>query len=202
MFAIEIIIENSLYAVKYTNYRDEFENNEYVLNYEVRNEFNRLFINWQDPEYLDGFFSKHIDDLQNGFYNFSIENAIQKTIDDAYSFQQKLLLTAQKGKDNFYENLQTLFVPLNNYEKEIYPPPDCQESKAYANFRSWLRIYAIRIEPNVFVITGGAIKLTKTMNEREHLKKELKKLSEIKQFLILEGIIDNDSIVDFFELEI
>ncbi|MEA3496047.1 MAG: hypothetical protein U9R42_08430 [Bacteroidota bacterium] len=64
-----------------------------------------------------------------------------------------------------------------------------------------MRIYAIRIEENVFIITGGAIKLTKTMNEREHLKNELKKLENVKQFLILEGIIDNDSIVDYLELE-
>jgi len=204
MFAIEIIIKDSLYAVKYTDDNDEFENNEFMEGYKNLDEFNRLFINWQDPEYLDGFFNKHKDDLQKEFYdNISIEVAIQKTINEAYKFEQKILSIAKKGKESVSENLQTLFKPLNNNESEIYPIPEFQKSKVYGpKYKSWLRIYAMRIEENVFIITGGAIKLTKTMNEREHLKKELIKLEMVKSFLITEGIIDNDSIIDFLELEI
>jgi len=202
MFAIERLVKESLYAVKYSEGKDEFENNEFDENYVVKDEFSRLFNNWQDPEYLDNFFNKHKADLQKEFYNYiSIEDAIQKTIDEAYKFQQKILLIAEKGKENFSKSLQTLFVPLYNSEKEVYPIPDYQRSKTYGSHKSWLRIYAIRIEENVFIITGGAIKLTKTMNEREHLIKELNKIEEIKEFLISEGIIDNDSIVDFLELQ-
>jgi uncharacterized protein YciI len=202
MFAIEIIVKDSLYAVKYTEEKDEFENNEFDENYKIKDEFSRLFINWQDPEYLDRFFNKHKKDLQKEFYNnISIEDAIQKTIDEAYEFQQKILSIAEKGKENFSQSLQTLFVPLHNSEKEVYPIPEYQKSKAYGSHKSWLRIYAIRIEKNVFIVTGGAIKLTKTMNEREHLIKELKKLEKVKELLISEGIIDNDSIVDFLELQ-
>ncbi len=40
---------------------------------------------------------------------------------------------------------------------------------------SWLRLYAIKLEPGCYVITGGAIKLTRTMEEREHTLKELSK---------------------------
>ncbi len=204
MFAIEIIVKDSLYAVKYTDDNDEFENNEFIEGHKNPDEFNRLFINWQDPEYLDGFFNKNKEDLQKEFYgNISIEEAIQKTIDEAYKLGQKILSVAEKGKESISESLQTLFKPLNNYENEIYPIPIYQKSKVYgSNYKSWLRIYALRIEKNVFIITGGAIKLTKTMNEREHLKKELKKLENVKSFLISEGIIDNDSIIDFLELEI
>ncbi len=202
MFAIEIIVKNSLYAIKYTDKTDEFENNEFVENNSSKDEFTRLFNNWQDPEYLDNFFNTHKQDLGKKFFNYiSIEEAIQKTIDEAYEFQQKILSTAEEGKENFSESLQTLFIPLNNYEKEKYPIPNHQKSKAYGSQRSWLRMYAIRLEANVFIITGGAIKLTRTMDEREHLKRELKKLEEVKEFLISEGIIDNDSIIDFLELE-
>ena len=152
MFAIEIIIKDSLYAVKYNNIDDEFENNSFIDDYNIKNEFVRIFNNWQDPEYLDGFFSKYQADLQSGFYDFTIEQAIEKTIEDAYNFQQKLLMLAEKGKENFSENLQTMFVPLKNYEKTIYPIPGHQESKAYGtNYKSWLRMYAIRIEENVFI---------------------------------------------------
>ncbi len=199
MFALEIIVKDSLYSVKYTDYTDEFENNEFVNN-SSRNEFERLFNNWQDPEYLDAFFNKYRQDLQNEFFDFiSIEDAILKTINEAFEFQQKILSIAEKGKTELTERLQTLFVPLNNYEKEKYPIPDYQKTKAYGSRKSWLRMYAIRIDANIFIITGGAIKLTKTMNERGYLIKELDKMEEVKSFLISENIIDNNSIVDFLE---
>ncbi|MDA3779519.1 MAG: hypothetical protein PF487_04735 [Bacteroidales bacterium] len=203
MFAIEIIVKDSLYAVKYTDNSDEFENNEFIEDYEHRDEFNRLFNNWQNPEYLDSFFNKYSCDLQKEFYEFiSIEDAIYKTIEDAYGFQQEILLLAEKGKKDLSKSLQTLFKPLNNREKELYPIPDYQKSKAYGSQKSWLRLYAIRIDKNVFIVTGGAIKLTKTMNEKDYLIKELGKLEKVKQFLITEGIIDDEGIVDFFELEL
>lgn len=41
---------------------------------------------------------------------------------------------------------------------------------------SWLRIYAIKLESNSYLITGGAIKLTRTMEEREHTLNELRKM--------------------------
>ena len=49
--------------------------------------------------------------------------------------------------------------------------------------KSWLRIYAVRLSYNFFVISGSAIKLTKTMNEREHLKEELDKLNVLIRLL-------------------
>ena len=56
--------------------------------------------------------------------------------------------------------------------------------------KSWLRIYALKIDENVYVITGGAIKLTKTMLEREHTKHELEKLERCHDYLREEGISD------------
>ena len=57
------------------------------------------------------------------------------------------------------------------------------QSKAYGPQRpSWLRIYAIRIAENVYVVSGGAIKLTKDM-EVPHLKLELRKLKATTAYL-------------------
>jgi len=187
MFAVETIIENSLYAIKY-------ERNK-------RNEFSKLFKEWSDIEYLESFFEKHKSDLQKEFYNFiSIEDAIEQTIEEADELEQKVIKIAENGKTNNLQNLQTLFKPLNKKDFEKYPIPDYEKTKVYGSAqKSWLRIYAIRIESNVFIVTGGAIKLTETMNEREHLQKKLNKLNQVKQFLIDEGIIENDSIIDFIE---
>ena len=62
---------------------------------------------------------------------------------------------------------------------------------------SWLRVYAIRLEKTVFVITGGAIKLTQTMQERPHTWEELKKMDRCREFLKTNGIFDQDSLIDY-----
>lgn len=188
IFAVRTIIEDSLYTVQYNENKED--------------EFDYLFNNWSDVEYLFNFFNEHSSDLQRAFYNnISIEDAISQTIKDAEYLENILTETANKGKKNATENLQTLFKPLHGSENKIYPIPDFQESKVYGSIRkSWLRIYAIRLESNVYIITGGAIKLTKTMNEREHLNNELIKINKVKQFLIEEGIADNNDVIEFFEI--
>ena len=65
---------------------------------------------------------------------------------------------------------------------------------------SWLRIYAIRLSEGVYVITGGAIKLTLKMEEREHTRQELVKLEQVREFLLSENIIDDDSFVEYMNM--
>ena len=47
--------------------------------------------------------------------------------------------------------------------------------------------------------TGGAIKLTKTMQEREHTIEELRRLEMVRNMLIEEGIADLDGFNEFVE---
>jgi len=178
------IIEASLITIKY-------EHNE-------TDEFERLFDDWTDVEFLFDFFSEHILDLQSGFFGkISIEKAIERTIQEAEKLEQIILEISENGKTDNYENLQSLFKSLSVRDYKIR---DHQESKAYGSeHKSWLRIYAIRIEKNTFVISGGAIKLTKTMNDRTHLQEELNKLELVKEYLIENGLFDKD---DFEYLEI
>ena len=62
---------------------------------------------------------------------------------------------------------------------------------------SWLRIYAIKLEPGIYVVTGGAIKLTRTMQEREHTLKELVRMEKVRRFLLDNDIADRESFVDY-----
>ena len=62
---------------------------------------------------------------------------------------------------------------------------------------SWLRIYAIKLEPGCYIITGGAIKLTRTMQERTHTLEELNKMEAVRNFLIEGRVIDADGFVDY-----
>lgn len=62
---------------------------------------------------------------------------------------------------------------------------------------SWLRVYAIRLTTGAYIITGGAIKLTLKMEEREHTKHELDKIESVRNFLLNEHIIDDDSFIEY-----
>ena len=58
-------------------------------------------------------------------------------------------------------------------------------------------IGAIKLEPGCYIITGGAIKLTRTMQEREHTLNELNKMEQVRNYLISNQAIDADGFVDF-----
>ena len=64
---------------------------------------------------------------------------------------------------------------------------------------SWLRLYAIRFDRNSYLVTGGAIKLTRTMQEREHTLEELRKLEKVRNFLLSEGAYDIDGFYDLIQ---
>ena len=60
-----------------------------------------------------------------------------------------------------------------------------------------MRIYAIKLAKGVYVVTGGAIKLTATMQEREHTALELAKIEKVRNFLLDEKIIDDESFIEY-----
>ncbi|NEW80764.1 MAG: hypothetical protein GZ094_00135 [Mariniphaga sp.] len=80
-----------------------------------------------------------------------------------------------------------MFVNLDNSEWRIL---DLAKQKSK---RRWLRLYALRIDTNTYVITGGAIKLTHKMEGRLHTEKELIKLDKCRNYLKDQGVIDVDS---------
>jgi hypothetical protein len=95
-------------------------------------------------------------------------------------------------------DLDTIFRPLeNNRTNEMLLGKEKAKIKDRPRHASWLRIYAIKLEPGCYIITGGAIKLTRTMQEREHTLNELKKMEKVRNYLISNQAIDADGFVDF-----
>lgn len=119
----------------------------------------------------------------------SVERAILDTLEDADSLEKKMISLARGAG-----SLQTMFLPLHELERNgvIF-----SDRKAYGGMqKSWLRIYAIKTLDEVLVITGGTIKLTRSMQEREHTNKELLKMQRAKDFLKQEGIYDQNGFLD------
>ena len=129
---------------------------------------------WTDPVFLEQFFEEHKSDLQSGFFGaISIEQAIEDTMEEADELFDVLY-------DLNENQLDQLFKPLDNREYKVI---DFQKRKAKgATKKSWLRIYAVSCS-DAYFITGGAIKLTKEMNERQHTKNELDKLELMRNLL-------------------
>jgi hypothetical protein len=164
IFAVE---EDSLYAVLYEG--EEFD------------EFNRLMMLWSDPEYLEEFFEENRADLESGFFsNITIEKAIAQVRSESVRLKNLLIEIAQQGQTDRTNTLSTLFKPLWDNPSRIEPYE--KNKLKLIRRKSMIRIYAIRVESNLFIISGGAIKLTTTMNDRTHLQEELKKLEVVQSY--------------------
>ena len=144
------------------------------------NEFDRLMDLWTDVEYLKEF-------------------AVKNEVADVAQFVEKRLAEADKLQDtldHIMSNLNPLeqyFMPL--YNNEIgFKILSFQKGKIPKNK---LRIYAIKIDENMFLITGGSIKMSLEMKDHDDTLNELTKLNNAKQYLKSKGVFNTDS---FFEL--
>ena len=157
-------------------------------------ELTLLFQQWNDASFLLDFFIENLDDLKNYFRIERISTAIEDTFEDAKALEELIL------EFPYTENLDQLFKPLSQFDTKIQ---ELSRGKARNWDRlqhpSWLRIYAIRLEPNVYVVTGGAIKLTATMQEREHTTIELKKLNQCRNYFLANDVFDKDSFMDLYK---
>lgn len=158
---------------------------------EKQDEFSKAFNQWHDIAYLENFFENNNADLQRGFFGqLTIKEAVFKTVDESNKFEKyirKKIAESKKTNEPILNDL--IFKPLNKHGESI----NLQKSKAYGTKnKSWLRLYAIRISINVFVVCGSAIKLTKSMNEKKHLMDELKKMEIAVNYLKEVGLCDEN----------
>jgi hypothetical protein len=175
------IVNDSLFSVQYEH--------------EGSHELDKCFDFWNDPEALRFFFESNLEDLNDPFWEgITIEEAIRKTRRDAKNLERTLIQVAEDGKMDRLNTLSTIFEPLS--EGVIEKDFEKDKLKGFER-KSWLRIYAIRVQANLFVVTGAAIKLTKTMNERSHLISELKKLEITKSYL-QDGENDSLDLVEIY----
>jgi hypothetical protein len=146
---------------------------------EADNEYERLMKLWIDVAFLKDYANKN-------------------NIVDVTTFVNDILQDAEQIQD-FLENLSR-----NNQPHGFYfePLQDAEKNKILAFQkgkikRNVLRYYAIKLDENCFVITGGAIKMSQTMQEHPDTDNELNKLKAAREYLNKNGVFDEDS---FFEL--
>lgn len=161
---------------------------------ETNNEFIKVFYQWNDAMWLRQFFKENIEDLGAYFKITDINQAVRDTVEDSERLRC-LILDISPDTD-----LSKLFRPLdNNQASDLMLQKEKARLKRHQGHASWLRLYAIKLSPTVYILTGGAIKLTATMQEREHTRKELVKIEKVRRYLIDEGIIDDNGFMDYIK---
>ena len=149
---------------------------------ENQNAFDTVFDKWFDAKWLRDFFDNNIKDLNTFFKISDIDQAIFDTLADAEALQG-VILDMKNPPDAFFRPLEPSRISEMTLGKE-------KAKGLIRSHPSWLRLYAVRLQSNRYLITGGAIKLTATMQEREHTLEELRKLNKVRDNLLKEGIID------------
>ena len=159
---------------------------------DAENVLTKTFSNWFDPDFLHQFFKENSADLTKYFRITNLEQAVFDSMEDA---AQLACVIFDLEPD---ANLDAVFRPLENYRmSEMLLSKEKAKGQVTNNHPSWLRIYAIKVEAGVYLVTGGAIKLTWTMAERDHTLRELEKMERVRNYLLSNGVIDLDSLKDY-----
>lgn len=157
------------------------------------NEFDRLFQQWNDMGYVIQFFSTYQEFLKSPIWQ-SIsepEDAANQVLQEAADLEDlfdELFDNTIKGEemdfDSHFHYLE------GKYKYEIERPP----MKSYGTNRpSLLRIYAIKMNSNTYLITGGGIKLAERIQDSPDLKDHVfNNIDRVRQFLTANGIIDSE----------
>ena len=142
------------------------------------NEFYKVFNNWADV---------------NAYFKITdIKEAISDTMEDSERLRYIIMDISPET------DLSKIFRPLdNNQASDVMLQKEKARLKRKYGHSSWLRLYAIKLIQGNYIITGGAIKLTATMQEREHTRQELVKIDKVRRYLLEEGIIDDEGFIEY-----
>ena len=174
----KILSDGRLWAVRYDG--------------EIDNALQIVFNQWNDPEWLWDFFTENLSDLEAFFKITDVDEAIFDTMEDSGELECLILDISPDA------NLDLLFRPLENSRAaEMTLGKEKARLQNRMEHASWLRLYAIKLEPGHYIITGGAIKLTRTMQEREHTLRELSKMEQVRNLLLENGVVDIEGFEDY-----
>ena len=182
---IESIYPSYLYSIKYDRW-DE-------------NEFDRLFLLWNDVDAVAQFMEDNSNFLKNDFWRDKIEpeDAARQVRNEAESLEIRFDELNENTSIGQKPDFDTHFQYLEGKYKYVL---EWQPMKSYGTFRpSLLRIYAIKMEANTYLITGGGIKLADTIQNSPDLKDHiLQDIDLVRDYLKRNGIMDSDDIENDF----
>lgn len=167
---------------------------------EEMDEISRLFSLWTSPEYIFNFMEEHAAYLRNQFWvgkHATPASTAKSALNQSKKLFKRLIQLQYNVDKGEHYDFNSFFVPLSlDYNEEelkkvkAYSPKTLDDPNSVAIFR----LYAIWIESNVYIITGGGIKLVKEMKDMPELKTELQKIKIVREWLEEQGIASADQI--------
>jgi hypothetical protein len=135
-------------------------------------EFARLMEIWTDTAHLKQFAE------ENNIKEWDV--FVKEIIEDANNLDDLITELVEKN-----ESLAQYFQPLREGDSQTMQLMP-QKGKMR---RSRLRIYALRITQDRYLITGGAIKMSQKMDGHPNTAEELKKIEKVRNYLISQDVL-------------
>lgn len=178
---IEKIFHNHIYSIKYDNHS--------------QNEYDRLISIWNDWDFVFDFLEKNKQYLSNDIWKKTPtpEEAAEQIFNEAAEIEctfNSLFKNTIRGKKPDFDNH---FQPLGGkYGYTIFHCP----MKSYGRKQkpAFLRLYAIKLEMNTYLITGGGIKLNDKIENSPDLDHVITEIDAVSAWLTSQGIIDKNDI--------
>lgn len=186
MYNIEAIFAvpgsgHALYALK-------FDEENYAAG---ENELYKVFRQWQDPDFLVSFFRANQVDLAFFGKHMTVARAMERTVNESYDLFEELVKAITEAEKGNFSGFDDLF---DNVDKR----PRYTDFVEQRVKQSWLRLFAVRTDDDLFFITGGAIKLTAAHQDAPHTDKELKKARAVAKYF--RQAVDNDRFYEVYEM--
>lgn len=165
------------------------------------NEYRKLFNLWYDPEYLLKYCKRYKSEIFGFFGTNNLEDFVENVYKEVELLEDVFLDFKENHLKFNNDILARIFMPLNNTQ---FQNVSLQLSKAKLvgniyHRKPVLRVYSIKLAAHSFIVTGGCIKLTKTINETEACKKELSKINMVKDYLKSIGCNSGDDLIYYYE---
>ena len=179
------IYEGWLYSIQF----DEEDLNEYA----------RVFKEWHDLDYLEKFFTDNADYINTPFWKDEgldpnqPEASSLKVLEEAEELEDYIMELISNMKSGIKPDFDEYFHFLDGKYKCLWT---LEPMKSYGTGRpSLLRLYAIKVESNCYLIVYGGIKLGDTIQNSPVLKdKVFNKIDNVLNYLRANGIEDSEDI--------
>lgn len=161
------------------------------------NEYQRVFREWHDLDYLIRFFTQNKNCVNTEFWlNAGLdpdnpEKSAERVIGEADSLESYIIQIVNNCSNGEKPDLDEYFHFLGGKYKCLW---SLEPVKSYGtNLPSLLRLYAIKIDVNCYLIVYGGIKLGDTIQNSPVLKdKVFNKIDSVLSFLKANGITDSE----------
>ncbi len=162
-------------------------------------EYSRVLRLWKDLDYLVNFFRTNAKEVDQPFWREVGLNpddpmaSAERVASEAIILASHIRDLAQNATIGEVPDFEDFFRPLGgkySYLTELEP------HKSYGTYSpSLLRLYAIKLDTNTYLIVFGGIKLGRTIQDSPGLKEQVfNRIDNVISFLRANGILEGDDL--------